>query len=423
MKALILTFGTRGDIDPFAALAQRLAEAGHDAVLAAPEAYRSVVSEPAGFSPMGTEMDEIVRAGMAGLKGPAQALTLARRMTGAMRTSLQEQWDAAQEFEPTLIVGHPKALGGLHIAERLGIPFVASLPLPFLTPTRAFPVPFVGRQLPAAVNPLTYQFTRFTAVAYGGMINRFRSQTLGLPRASRFSDYLHDASGRRVPVLYPFSRHVVPVPADYPDSAHVTGYAFLDDGASEWTPPQDLRDFLAAGEPPVYIGFGSMGFGRDAERRGRLVVDAVERSGIRAVVSRGWGALRAESGDRLHVVDQVPHSWLFPRVSAVVHHGGSGTTAAGLRADKPTLVCPVLGDQPFWGRRIHELGVGPRPLPLRSATADTLTARILDLVTSAGFAHRAREIGAAIRAEDGPGAAIAALESIQAAHRTYRRVG
>ncbi|MDF2562820.1 MAG: hypothetical protein K0R99_4266 [Microbacterium sp.] len=411
MRALILTFGTRGDIQPYAALAEQLTKSGHEAVLAAPDSYRATVAADVRFRPMATAMDQVMRDGMTRLRGPAHALTLARRMYGAMRTSLREQWEIAQEVQPGVVVAHPKALGGLHVAERLGVPFVASLPLPFLTPTSAFPIPFMTRQLPASLNRATYDVNRFTAIAYGGMINRFRRDTLGLPRMSRFSDYLVTRAGDEVEVLYPFSRHVVPVPADYPASAHVTGY-WLRDTAPEWDPPRDLLDFLNGAKPVVYLGFGSMGFGARAQERGRLVQEALREAGVRAVVSTGWGSLAIAPSEHVHPVDDVPHDWLFPRVDAVIHHGGSGTTAAGLRAGRPTLVCPVLGDQPFWGGRVHALGVGPRPLPLRQATPHALTERIVDLVSNRAYRPAAAELGARISAEDGLGNATRALEEL-----------
>lgn len=414
MRVLIFTFGTRGDVDPFAALAERLKTSGHVAALAAPEPYRDVVHSGAGFEPMATEMDRVMRAGMAELGGPAQGWTLARQMLAAMRVSLDEQWEIAQRVQPTLIVAHPKALGGLHIAERLGIPFVASLPLPFLTPTNAFPVPFLARPLPGRLNRLTYQFNRFTALAYGGMINKFRRERLGLPPMSRFSDYLTTGDGQPVPALYPFSQYVVPVPGDYPASAHVTGYWFRETRPT-WEPPTDLLDFLHGSRPVVYVGFGSMGFGAKAEQRGQVVRRALQEVGVRAVVATGWGSLTARATDDIFVIEDVPHEWLFPRVDAVVHHGGSGTTAAGLRAGKPTLICPVLGDQPFWGRRIYELGAGPLPLPLRSATPHTLAGRILELISREEYANASQAIGEQIASEDGTGNAVEVLQSIQAA--------
>ncbi|MBG6239718.1 sterol 3beta-glucosyltransferase [Mycetocola sp. CAN_C7] len=419
MRVLIFTFGTRGDIDPFAALAERLGASGHVAVLAAPEPYRDAVSSRVGFEPMATEMHRVMRSGMAELRGPGQALTLARQMLTGMRTSLDEQLDIAERVRPTVIVAHPKALGGLHIAERLGIPFVASIPLPFLTPTNAFPVPFLVRPLPWRLNRLTYHFNRFTALAYGGMINKFRREHLGLRRMSRVSDYLTMRGDAPAAVLYSFSRHVVPVPGDYPATAHVTGYWFRET-ASTWEPPRDLLNFLQGSRPVIYVGFGSMGFGAKAEERGRIVLEALQEVGVRAVVATGWGSVAAQSTDDVFVVDDVPHEWLFPRVLAVVHHGGSGTTAAALRAGKPMLICPVLGDQPFWGRRIHDLGAGPRPLPLRSATPDTLAARIVELISQQEYATASAAIGEQVAAEDGTGNAVEVLQQVEAAFAARR---
>lgn len=410
MRALISTFGTRGDVEPYLALAERLRTEGHEAVLCAPETYRGDAEAAGiGFESGATRMHELVREQMTTVLKPTDAVRVMRRMTDAMRESLDDQWRAAQRTEPTVIISHPKALAGPHIAERLGAPFVASLPLPFLTPTRAFPIPFLTADLPGPVNRATYQFNRFTAIAYGGMINRFRRTELGLRRASRVSDYLH-RDGERVPVLYPFSRHIVPRPADYPDSAHITGSWFR--APMPWTPPPDLRAFLKSGEPPVYIGFGSMGFSAGAENRGRAVQQAVRSAGIRAIVSRGWGGLDVSDDEHLLVIDDAPHAELFPLVAAVVHHGGSGTTAAGLRASRPTLICPVLGDQPFWGKRVHLLGAGPEPLPQRRITADALAGRLRELVDSAEHRRRASEIAERMSAEDGTGKAVRVLERI-----------
>ncbi|UNK70589.1 glycosyltransferase [Microbacterium sp. H1-D42] len=412
MRALIITFGTRGDVEPYLALAQRLRSEGHDAILCAPEVYRAdAVRSGVGFEAAGTWMHDLVRNGMTTASGPIEVARAARRMTAAMRASLVEQWDAAQRTDPTIILAHPKALGGFHIAERLGVPFVASLPLPFLTPTGEFPIPFLTGRHSAGWNRATYQFNRFTAIAYGGMINRFRTKLLGLDRASRFSDFLnHD--GIPVPVLYPISPAVVPRPRDYPESAHLTGYWFRSPDV-EAPLPDEVSAFIDGTTPVVYAGFGSMGFGKHAEERGRIVLDAVRSAGARAIVARGWGGLQAAQSDDVLVVDEVPHELLFPRVSAVVHHGGSGTTAAGLRAGRPTLICPVLGDQPFWGDRVHALGAGPRPLPMRKLRIESLTERLTDLLSDARYAAHAGELGERIRGEDGTGTAVRILGRIE----------
>jgi sterol 3beta-glucosyltransferase len=414
VRVLILTFGTRGDVQPYVALAAGLLAAGHDAVVGTADGFRDLMmGTDVPVLPVGNEMLALLQAGMPTMAGPADAPRLIRQMTAAMRSGLLEQWEAARTFGPDLVVYHPKMLGGLHIAERLQVPAVVSLPLPFFTPTTAYPIPFIGRwPLGGAANRWSYQFNRFTAVAYGGMINSFRRRTLGLPALSRWTDYLRFPDGGPVPVLYGYSSTVVPAPADYPPHAHVTGYWFTP-ASTGWDPAPPLREFLAAGEPPVYIGFGSMGFGKHAAARGRIVVEAVRAAGVRAVVATGWGGLEVhDSSPDVHVVGDVPHDSLFPQTIAVVHHGGAGTTAAGLRAGRPTLICPVLGDQGFWGERIRQLQAGPAPLPVGQLSVERLATRLRHLVNDATYRREAQRLGRSLRREDGVGTAVAVLEQL-----------
>ena len=418
MRVLILTFGTHGDVQPYVALARGLLAGGHEAAVCTAEGFRELVNE-AGvpYEHMGNDMLELIQSAMPGMPGPAEAVQLARRMAAAMRSSLVDQWQAARRFGPDVLVYHPKTLGGLHIAERLGVPTVLSLPLPFFTPTKAFPIPFIGRwPFGGALNRASYQFNRFTAVAYGGMINSFRRNVLGLSRMSRLTDYLDDSDGRPFPVLYAYSSAVVPVPPDYPAHAHVTGYWFLNGQTSRQT-PTGLLEFIRAGPPPIYVGFGSMGFGRNAAERGQTVVQAVTNAGLRAVVATGWGGLRVDTpSERIYVVDQVPHDWLFPRMAAVVHHGGAGTTAAGLRAGRPTLICPVVGDQGFWGERIRDLRLGPAPLPVRRLTVAELTPRLLELTSTNGYRERVTALSRRLAAEDGVANAVRVIENVGSTH-------
>ncbi|MFL6064690.1 MAG: glycosyltransferase [Friedmanniella sp.] len=413
MRVLICTFGTQGDVQPFVALAQCLLRRGHEVGVCTAEGFRGLV-EAAGvrYLPMSNDLLQLVRDTMPQMSGPGEAYKMFRAMGGAQRSALHDQWTAAQHFEPSIIVYHPKSLGGYHIAERLGVPGVLALPLPFFTPTREFPIPFIGSwPLGGGANRLSYQLQRLTALIFGGMINDFRHQ-LDLSPIRRIDALLTDRAGRPVPVLYAFSRHVRPIPADYPVHAHVTGYWFLDQGDG-WEPPSELDQFLTAGPPPVYVGFGSMGFGKGADRRYRAIVEAVRHSGVRAVIATGWSTAPLDvAGNDVLVIDQAPHEWLFPRVSSVVHHGGSGTTGAGLRAGRPTLICPVLGDQPFWGQQVHSLGAGPEPLPWRRLTASRLTDRLHRLTRQTTYQNTAARIGSLIARENGTAQAVTILESI-----------
>lgn len=413
MRILITAFGTRGDVQPYVALGGALRDRGHTVTLAVPDGFREMV-DGAGLAlhPAGSRMLAMLQQVMPELSGARDALRTLGVMREAMREHLDEQWAAATATEPDLVVHHPKCLAGPHLAEAVGARGVLSLPLPFYTPTRAFPIPFLGgTSLGGRGNRASYAFTRVTGLMYGGMINDFRRR-LGLGPARRLADPLRGPDGAPVPVLYPYSRHVVPVPPDFPPTAHVTGYWFLAHDPA-WRPDPRLTDFLAAGPPPVYVGFGSMGFGKGADQRGAAVLRALRANRVRGIVATGWGGLSAGDApsDDVLVVDAVPHDWLFDRVAAVVHHGGAGSTAAALRAGKPSLICPFLGDQPFWGARVHRIGAGPRPLPARRL-ATGLTDRLADLLRDDGYRHRAGEVGAAIRDEDGLAAGVAVLEGL-----------
>lgn len=200
--------------------------------------------------------------------------------------------------------------------------------------------------------------------------------------------------------IHPISPHVLPRPADWPPHLHLVGYWFLGPPPG-WSPPESLVRFLEAGEPPVYVGFGSMP-NQDPRATFDLIVRALKVSGQRGVIYGGWGGLAGETaGDRALVIEGVPHEWLFPRMKAVVHHGGAGTTAAGLRAGVPNVVVPFFGDQPFWGWRVAALGAGPAPIPLGSLTAERLAAAIERAMTDPAMRGRASEIGARLRAENG----------------------
>ena len=412
MRVAIHTLGTRGDVQPFLALALGLLARGHDVLLVAPAQFeRFITDRGVGFSPLpGAFLDLMetpeAKAAMAGSSGFAAGLKLVEKFKPIGRQLLEAEWAAARRFAPELLIHHPKALGAPAIGEKLGAPVVLASPLPGFTPTRAFASPLVPFRSLGPLNPLTHLLmARAGTALYARIIADWRQSALGLRARPRRP--LAPAA-----TLYAYSPAVLPRPADWPASVAVTGSWFLDP-PEPWQPDAALAGFLAAGDAPVYVGFGSMP-GLDPLALTRLVAAALSRAGLRGVLATGGGALaRAVDAPHLHFIEAAPHEGLLPLMSACVHHGGAGTTAATLRAGKPGLICPFFGDQPFWGRVVAALGAGPAPLPARKLEVEALTAALRRITSDAALRQRAAELGRRIRAETGVATAIASLESRQ----------
>jgi UDP:flavonoid glycosyltransferase YjiC (YdhE family) len=392
MQVNILTIGTRGDVEPYLALGEELTRRGHRVVVQTLAGFGDAVhASGSEHRPIRGEFLADVRTHGVDAPGALARLGAYRRMAVE---ALEDEWEGAAGAD--LLVFNPAAWGGPHIAERLAIPAFAAFPTPLYTPTREFPSPFVPLRSLGPLNRLSHgSVARLGPVVFREPIARWRRAVLGL----------EGGPARRFPILYGFSEHVVPRPRDWPHDAHVTGYWFRD-ADEAWQPSESLVTFLAEGPPPVSIGFGSMVPRRPAELT-REVLGGVRRTGRRAIIATGWGGLRpGTAGPDVHVVDALPHDWLFPRVAAIVHHGGAGTTAAGLRAGRPTVVCPFIPDQFFWGRRVAELGAGPRPIAQRTLTAERLASALDTACSDPMISARAADLGTLISAETGVDAAV-----------------
>ncbi|WP_138421947.1 glycosyltransferase [Maritimibacter alexandrii] len=418
MRILILTYGSRGDVQPFVALGRALVARGHEVTLGTARRFETFVREAGlGFAPMSDAMlnlldTEAGRDMMESTQGVLQSLKwtvmLTRTVGPAQAELIGDSWAAAEAVDPDLIVFHPKTYAGPHIAEKRGIPAVLAMLVPMMVPTGERPnvgFPDTGWQW---WNRFSYRFVNRTmAFSAGRHVREMRAER-GLPKQRRF-DLLRDSLGRMLPVLNAVSPSVLPAPRDWPDEAVMTGYWFTDQG--DWTPPDDLAAFLEAGPPPVYVGFGSMA-GRSPGRLAKAVIEALTRTGMRGIIATGWGGLKpADLPDTIHKIEGAPHDWLFPRMAAIVHHGGAGTTAAAIRAGKPQVVVPFFGDQPFWGKIMAQHGVAPDPIAQKSLTADNLAEALRRVTGDPAMAQAAEALGAAVRQEDGLKRAVEVIEA------------
>lgn len=409
MKIAVVASGTRGDVQPYLALSQELQDAGYDVRLLASENFEALITEAGvafGSTGMGAEERIQSEEWRKTIEG-GNFLKLLGKMQAEMKNAAVE---LAPKLPPLLadsdlIIAGMAGLGGaFSVAEHYKIPVIQAYVVPF-TPTQAFATPLVpGLPLGKILNGPSYQIMRQMFWQSTKAADAETRKLLGMASPPFWGPFRALAASP-MPILYGFSRHVLPRPHDWGPQIHVTGYWFLDEGEG-WQPPADLVNFLAAGDPPVYIGFGSMG-SRNPEEAAQIALDALARSGQRGVLASGWGGLKAaDVPETVHLISSLPHSWLFPRMAAVVHHGGAGTTAAGLRAGVPSIVTPFGMDQPFWGRRIAELGVGPQPIRRKHLTGERLAASITQAITDSSMRRRAADLGEAIRSEDGVGNAV-----------------
>ena len=407
----IFTIGTQGDIRPCVALGVGLQRAGYAVRIVTSDNFEGMVRAAGlAFFPLTanfqTMLDSNREIADMGLDMSAMA-RISRHFYTEWATRWAKEGMAAGEGAGLVIGVANNTLLAKAVAEARGIPFVAAQLQP-LTPSRYMsPLVLVGgRKLPPALNMGAYHLLRLLVwYVMKPAINDIVRPQLGLPRYPWYGPYFDN---RRHRVLYGFSQHVVPRPMDWPDTAQITGYWFLDQPG--WQASQSLRAFLDAGPKPIYVGFGSM-ISTRAEQFTSAVLEAVRRSGQRAVLATGWGGLAGEEGaqdEQIFFTHSAPHDWLFPRMAAAVHHGGAGTTAAAVRAGIPSVIVPFFGDQPFWARCLQREGVAPPMVDRRSMSAETLAVAI-QTATSKPMREAASSLGQKVRAEDGVERAIGLL--------------
>jgi UDP:flavonoid glycosyltransferase YjiC (YdhE family) len=400
----ILALGSRGDVQPYITLGQGLQAASHRVRVATFEAFAAMARDAGlDFAPIHGDAQALLTTAsqhgfLAGRNNPWQVARALRRSYGTLAQSLPD--DLAALDDTDLVLNQlPAHLFGSDLAEHLGVPWaiVAVLPLARTRHLPLFGLPSALSRLPG-YNTLTYRLgEQIGWQLFRRSVNRLRTERWGLRPAPFWGPY-ETIQRRRVPIIFGFSEHVVARPPDWGDHIHLTGWWRPTDPV--WTPPAELERFIGAGPPPVFIGFGSMPV-RDPARITALVVEAVRRCGQRAVLHAGWAGLGGALPPGIFPIQYAPYGWLFSRMAAVVHHGGSGTTGFGFWSGVPSLVVPFGFDQFYWGQRAAELGVGPQPVPFRNLTAARLATAIKAAVSDESMRTRAAALGQKLRAENG----------------------
>ncbi|MBE5804434.1 MAG: glycosyltransferase family 1 protein [Clostridiales bacterium] len=421
MKISMLTIGSTGDVRPYVLLGRELKARGHEITIATLSGFEKLIEENGlNYFPLSGDvvklMSNVMKPGVNGV------------------TFLKQFEDSIKDVAPVLLADLTRAcegadammctfLGSLFysIAEKHNIPCIQTHYFPMdpnaVTPISSAPGQRLGKTWNRTSYRLGYLLISMLEKRY---LTQWRVENgLEVRKLKTTPDYR--VGDRTVPVIYAVSPMVLPRPKEWGEHIHMSGF-WWDDEPVTWEPPQELQEFLDNGEQPIYIGFGSMVSG-DMNKTFTKVLKAVRAARVRAVINLGWAAkdMHLKSNNRVYFADYVPHDWLFPRVRAVVHHGGAGTTAAGLRYGKPTLVVPFGGDQPFWGNRINAIGCGPKPISRDRLTVQRLTKGLIDLTTHGSYRVAAQEMGMRLSQETGTRNAADIVEREIAAWKENQR--
>ncbi|MEO5806668.1 glycosyltransferase [Devosia sp.] len=415
-RIALVTIGTQGDVQPYLALAISLKKRGYSVVLGASEEFEDMVtSYGIEFHSLGPSIQAFLQQSRFEnamsqsmlINGPS----LLRQGQQIVDTAARHAWTMCQGADALIL--NMNTSFGIDIAEALHIPAIMVALQP-LNSTSEFPLcMYYGADFGPAFNRLSYTAMTVQQIYYNLPRNKLRRELMGLD-SRKNGGFFKNTDGTPLNTLYAYSSMVSPRPRDWPKTAVVTGFWQLPD-ISDWQPSAAFQKFLSEGPAPVYIGFGSMPFG--AERNTQILKEAVKQWGGRAVVARGWGGINPNDlPDTIFAIEKAPHDKLFKYVSAVVHHGGAGTTSAGLHLGRPTFVVPQTVDQPYWGRRVYELGCGPKPVRLRKLTPEILAGALEDLSTSADYRRNAAALSEELQAEDGTDKAIKVIERVMATY-------
>ncbi|PYI11514.1 UDP-Glycosyltransferase/glycogen phosphorylase [Aspergillus sclerotiicarbonarius CBS 121057] len=417
LNIVIQIVGSRGDVQPFIALGNELQKYGHRVRLATHDVFAEFVTQSGlEFYPIGGDPAELMAfiVKNPGLIPQMSALRAGevQKKRAMVAEMLQGCWKSCIEDDPVtkvpfvadVIIANPPSFAHIHCAQALSIPVHLMFTMPW-TSTKAFPHPLANLSSsdmnPKTANRVSYGVVEWlTWQGLGDVINRWRAsidlEPISATEGPRLAETL------KVPFTYCWSPALIPRPQDWPTNIDICGFFFRE--PPTYKPSPRLQEFLDSGPAPVYIGFGSIVID-NPQKMTEIILEAVARTGVRAIISRGWSKLGGTPGHNIYYIDDCPHEWLFQHVAAVVHHGGAGTTACGLSNGRSTTIVPFFGDQPFWGNMVARAGAGPKPIPYASLNAKLLADAISFCLTPA-VARSARDFALKMQYESGVAAAV-----------------
>lgn len=393
VRILLVTAGTRGDVEPFAVLARRAVEAGHAVRVGVPD-NSGVDLVGLDTASLGVDFRPLIEA--QGISALLAVRAFRTHIRPAMARLLQRALELIVDWDPDVVLAHPKVLTAPLGAAHLGVPCYWVETVPSWTPTTAFAAPGIPLSGPGPVNRLTYRLVQAAGSVFRAEV-KFATRVVGLD-----PDLAPATTGSFVPA----SPQILARPPDWPASTHLTG---------TWTRretgglPPEVRAFAEAG-PFLYAGFGSMAAG-DPQARARAVADAARATGLRTLLASGWGGLSVppdRSGPDVLQVPAVDHGAVLPLACVAVHHGGAGTVHAVTAAGIPSVVVPFVADQPFWAHQLASRGLAPAPIPQRRLTTNRLTRALSEALE---MRDHTAQVGALVRAEDGPATTLRILEN------------
>ena len=399
MNITILTFGSRGDVQPFLPLSIGLMSRGHKVILAAPSRFKSLVEEHGiTFFPLAGDPEELSRrlndAGYNFFKLLKELMSHAVDIGAEM---IRQTDDASRDAD-LIIHTFAHAVGAHTLAREKNIPDIHIQTFPMFTPTGDYPnisLPNLGsRFLNRLTHTVSLKITELTSSLGFEQVRR----RVGLPKRKLYSPFKDSPPRSRTPILCAWSPSLIPPSSDWSPRVHVTGYYFFPYN-DLYIPSTELKEFLEAGKPPICVSFGSM-VNKNAEKVDEIVCEALKRTKNRGIILSGWGSAKRESMNDLLYLESVPHDWLLPKCKILIHHGGAGTTSAALCAGIPQIVVPFMADQLFWGSRAHAIGVAPKPIRVNQLSVDKMLSAIAE-AESKGVLEHAQVIGQDIRSEDG----------------------